>query len=330
MYWRIYFIIFTLISSMGLFALIRITQFNLSDYLLFSISVYSVIGLYCFIFQKEKVLGKKYWKLLFISSIIITLTQVVYELTDITFLANILKPHVFGMSDLTGNNKLIYVLINIFALFISLPLYFALYALGYKDLKKIRPSKNVKKIQSTKTAKIPPIVIGSILLSLLGFLFGPLTGIPAIITAILGLKRIEKSEGKLKGNKIAWTAIVLSLLQFVLLALMGIVLAFILRLPGLLSNPDEAVNNMTAPQRTYYEKSISKIDRNSTRNELDALLGNPSSTAPMADNSITYSYKCPNELVEMCTVNVTMKNGKVESVGWADLRRFFYMKTYID
>lgn len=64
----------------------------------------------------------------------------------------------------------------------------------------------------TSSAKTSGLAIASLVLAILSFFTFLITSIPAIIVGVLGLVKIRKSGGKLKGYGIAVTGIVLGLM----------------------------------------------------------------------------------------------------------------------
>jgi hypothetical protein len=74
---------------------------------------------------------------------------------------------------------------------------------------------------SATATRTPGIAIASLICGIAGFLTGPLTGIPAIITGHLALGKIKKSAGTLTGSGLALTGTILGYITTVGITLLA-------------------------------------------------------------------------------------------------------------
>jgi hypothetical protein len=141
MWWKIYFVIITLICLLLLKDYLSNLNWNLSDFAGFLSLFPFVIGIFAFAFKK-KIFTVRFWKLYFWYEIVSTVGYLLYDFTplkDSQLLAAFFKSNIYPDTEVSENKLVcIFCLSLMFSLIV--PSIYILYRLGYP--KQIKSNKS--------------------------------------------------------------------------------------------------------------------------------------------------------------------------------------------
>jgi hypothetical protein len=131
--WRIYFWAYASITVLDIiFTYGKLPLWGVSDILDIAVSIGSTVGLYAFVYR-QKYFSKQTAQLLFWAVVAWTGLQVLYTFTKFSLLANFLQSNTINGQDF------------LIAIFLSLPMYYALYLLSQITPATKKPSKKKKR-----------------------------------------------------------------------------------------------------------------------------------------------------------------------------------------
>lgn len=326
MWWKIYFWFTTIIYIPSvLLLLLDWSKFSFGDLFILFLGILSLIGLYSYAYGKY-VVQKKYWRIFFIVLIIDSVLSVLYYYTSFDLLSSIFEAKYLQYLDAQYANGSFYkTASDIFCTVFSLPFWYIMYALSFRELKKRKQEH--KLLKASSTAQRSKVAIASFVTGILGFILGPGFTIAAFVTGIIGIKKIEKSKGKMKGIRLAWSGIIMSIIQAALALFVVSIILLLASLPGLFNGYQSAVNHMNKEQLSYYQSKLIKIKKTSSLKEVNSFLGKPFDVFKTGEQT-SYSYKCPEKLANSCTVNVYITNNHVDAVGWVVINGFWFYRDF--
>jgi hypothetical protein len=322
MWWKIYFILNAAVVGLSLLVYAPVWQkLSFGDVITIILSLLTVVALYSFSYRK-KLVEKPYWRALL--GILIFDSLITYFATYITFSglsAFFVPTYILSVIKVAEGNVVFQTISNIFSFLLSVPTWYVLSMLAFKDLKphKATEQKNIVE----KNARTSKLATSSLVTGILGFILGPGLTIAAFITGIIAVTKIDRSKGKLKGKKRAWAGIIMSTIQIVFIGFAVSIAILLFSTPGLVGGEKEAIKHMNNDQYAFYNTKLKKITSDTSKDQLNALFGAPPRIMKNGPE-IIYSYKCSEKLASVCRVNVYTQDGEIKKVGWINFGKFWY------
>jgi len=273
------------------------------------LSLMDCFALYSYAFRKHN-LNVRYWKLMFWIIVLANISAIVYRIFPIPQLAPF-----FDLGLEMSTTMLVLSIVLTMPLF--LPDIYVLYQLAFRNKKAFEVH-----VETEQEKKVPHAISAIIsgLLGAFGFIFGPLTGIPAIILGIIALFKIRKHHWR--GKYWAWFGILASIFQILVIASLIYFYSKTLIPGNNKQSVEEVLQQMTQEERDYYDKKLSLIHNESTPDSVKELLGAPKSISTVIFTR--YVYDCPKPSAE-CSIIIDFTGGKAYQIGIIDSKRFSYV-----
>lgn len=139
MLWKMYFWIYAILGTLGTLIVVLYQDLLLIDIGYFILLAVSLIGLYCFVYKKQ-LLSKQFWMAIFWISLIVSILYTLYALAPKD---NFVR-YLYWINGSFGTSSKPLAIISVL---LDVPLFYALYKLGYsKNTLKVKaPAKKRKR-----------------------------------------------------------------------------------------------------------------------------------------------------------------------------------------
>jgi hypothetical protein len=309
--WKAYFFIYTPLFVLG--TLVLLFKEEATGLLLVPDLIATIIfcvGMYSFAFKKklaERIFWKRFWWI----SLGITLIEIISNYTTNSFIRALYSSHTHDGSSLWS--------VTLGYLF-AVPMFYMIYSLAFKKLKKPRPS--------LYQGPYSNFAVASLITGLIGVFIPILLTLPSAILGIIALQHIERDKSR--GKAMAWFGISMLLLHVLMAtAFIGysVVLAFTSDKDANASTVSgkNAIEHMNEVELRYLHRNLEKIHAESTVEEVSLLLGEPDGVMNLHEYGKQFIYACPQAPHDDCTIRVNFLEDKVYEVRWKYEGKFDYV-----